>query len=148
MPLCLSTSNHHSRLHLFPPLFPCSSSPSLWSCALLFGDARRKHHHHREPSHLIPPEPCFITGGAAHVITDPLPAVTSVTYRIWKGRAWAEGEKGVRGGAARSPPPPVLDLYRRDPLATVVDPYCQRASNATSLTSRIGWWCGARDKLW
>lgn len=93
MPLCLSTSNHHSRLHLFPPLFPCSSSPSLWSCALLFGDARRKHHHHREPSHLIPPEPCFITGGAAHVITDPLPAVTSVTYRICEMESMSRGRE-------------------------------------------------------
>uniref|UniRef100_A0A0D3EEC6 Uncharacterized protein n=1 Tax=Brassica oleracea var. oleracea TaxID=109376 RepID=A0A0D3EEC6_BRAOL len=40
------------------------------------------HHHQREPSHRIPTEPWFITGGAAHGITDSLPAVTSVALLL------------------------------------------------------------------
>ncbi|KAF2565142.1 hypothetical protein F2Q70_00015174 [Brassica cretica] len=133
-------------------------------CALLFGDARRKHHHHREPSHLIPPEPWFITGGAAHVTVNHLtsshrshgsspeeqPMLSQTRYlqshllRCGYVPDLRDGEHEPRGRErrsrrSRSPPPTVVDLYRRDPLVTVVDPCCRRAIDATSLTSCIGW---------
>lgn len=123
-------------------LHVCSSS-RLEHVRLLSEETRRSHHH------CLPPSRITITGGGACVIGAFvawcfLPCV-GVTYWIYEMESMSrEGDKAFEPEPPCSSPQPFVNLYRRDPLVTVVDPCCREPY---VVTFHIGWRCGTCDQL-